>query len=87
MEITCRGSNTDIAVDQTLLIQNVFPIFLADTTFCQVVIFTEFFNVMKMLSVAKIVKKDTIKPVLNGHSQKKTQIRFQDQLLLNTGQK
>ena len=32
----------------------VITIFLADTVFCRVVIFTELFNVMKMLSVEKL---------------------------------
>ena len=32
-------------------------------------------------------KLNTVKPVLNGHSKKKTKIGFQDQLSLNAGQK
>ena len=30
---------------------------------------------------------NTVKPVLDGHSQKRPKIGFQDQLLLNAGQK
>ena len=35
----------------------------------------------------KGLKKDTVKPVLNGHSKRRLKIGFQDPILLNAGQK